>query len=163
MPYLEIRVADQAKSLPQEFREFAEYVYGGGAYVESDSPREGQVQLNVPGDMPQAEFESDMEEWCGEHGCSYELVNQTPEAPSPQFFSKNTKLMYPRAKSYEKLEADPKKMETAKRLFKKSWGADFNPEDPDDREDIVILYNMYMDDLGEWKPVVVKLRWGEDK
>ena len=158
MPYLEIRVKDAPKSLAREFKEFAEYVYGGGAFVESESPNEAQIQINVPGDMAQAEFESDMAEWCEEHGCSYELVNQTPEAPSPQFFSKNMKLMYPRMKDYERLASDPKKLETAKKLFRKSWGAEFNPEDPDDREDIVILYNMYMDDLSEWKPVVLKLR-----
>lgn len=158
MPYLRIRAKDE-KPLPQQFKEFIQYIYGGKCLIEGQDGSEAQIYLDVPGEMKREEFDGDVQEWCDEHGCSYELINQAPEAPSPQFFSENMKLMYPRMKSYERLAADPRKLETAKRLWKKSWPMPFDEKSEDDREDITLLYNQYMDELSEWKPVMLKLKW----
>ena len=158
MPYLDIIVRD-AKSLAREFADFLRYIYGDQAYVESEGPGEAQIFVNVPGSLKRSEFEADASEWCDEHGCTYELVNQAPEAPSPQFFSENMKLMYPRAKDYEALKKTPRRLAIAKRLWEKNWGTEFDEESEDDREDIVILFNMLMEEQSEWKPVVLKLKW----
>ena len=162
MPYLDIKIKD-AKSLPEELREFAEWIYGADCFIESKGENSAQLQLNVPGDLSQEDFESDMKEWCDEHDCVWKLIDQTPEAPSRQYFAKNTKLMYPRAKDYEALNKTPNRMKIALRLWKENWGEGFDPENPDDREDIVALFNEYMDELGEWKPVIVEIKWGKEK
>lgn len=154
-------ITDAQLSLPQEFAEYIKYIYGDTCDIDSENENEAQFTMNVPGDLKREEFESDVQEWCDEHNCSFELINQTPEAPSPQFFSENMKLMYPRMKSYEKLAADERKFDVAKRLFKKSWNQEFDPENEDDREDIVLLYNEYMDELSEWKPIQLKLKFKE--
>lgn len=166
MPFNEFKESSIADASPlgrlaSDFADFMAYIYGGNGVVESQSDKDATVYVDVPGDMRQETFESDAKEWCDEHGCSYELVNQAPQAPSPQFFMKNTKLLYPRKKDYEALAKDPRTLETAKRLWKKNWSMPFDETDPDDQEDIVLLYNSYMDELSEWKPVIVKLKLSE--
>ena len=162
MPYLNITVKD-ARSPAREFADFLRYIYGDEAYIEWEKPGEAQIFVNVPGSMKRAEFDSDVQEWCEEHGCSYKLIDQAPEAPSRQYFSENTKLMYPKAKDYEALKKTPKRLQTAKNLWKKNWNTEFDENQEEDREDIVILYNMYMEELAEWKPVVLQLSWNEEK
>lgn len=146
------------KSLAQQFKEYIKYIYDGNCNVESESENEARLSMNVPGDLKREDFESDVQEWCDEHNCSYELINQAPEAPSPQFFSENMKLMYPRIKTWEKLKSDERKLNIAKTLWKKNWvNVPFDENNPDDQEDMVLLYNEYMEELSEWKPVELKL------
>lgn len=153
---------DAQKDIVKAFKEFIEYIYGGNCAIDSRDEKSADFSMNVPGDLKRAEFEEDIREWCDEHNCDFELIDQAPEAPSRQYFSENLKLMYPRVKNYEVLAKQPRKLEVAKSLFKKSWGQDFNEEDPDDQEDIVILYNEYMDELSEWKPVELRLKFKEE-
>lgn len=151
-----------SNSVVKEFKDYIEYIYGGNCAIDSQDDEEAHFSMNVPGDLKRDDFESDVKDFCDEHNCTFELINQTPEAPSPQFFSENLRLMYPRVKNYEALVKQDRKFERAKELFKKSWGADFDPESEDDRDDLVLLWNMYMDELSEWKPVEVKLHFKEE-
>ena len=163
MPYLKIRKikSNDAKTLPEEFRDFIQYIYGGKCLIESDDGAEAQIYMDVPGKMKRAEFDADVGEWCQEHGCSYDLIDQAPEAPSRQYFSENVKLMYPRAKDYETLKKNPNRFNIAKRLWKESWPMEFDESLEEDREDILALYNEYMEELSEWKPVMLKLKYGK--
>ncbi len=143
----------------KEFIEFAKDVFG------ADNPKaEGdhQYYMYIPGELKKAEFEEGMKEICERLGCTYELIDQAPEAPSRQYFSENMKLMYPDVKNYDILAKNERKLELAKELFKEAWGQEFDPTSEDDKEDIVLLYNEYMEELREWKPVEVKLVFPEE-
>lgn len=150
------------KSIAKAFIDYIEYIYGGNCMIDDQDEEGVHLSMNVPGDLKREDFENDVQDFCEEHNCSFELVNQAPNAPSPQFFSENMKLMYPRVKNYEALAKDPRKLEKAKVLFKQSWNQEFNEEDEDDKEDIVLLWNEYMEELSEWKPVEVKLHYNQD-
>ena len=154
-------IADD-KSIAKAFVDYIEYIYGGNCMIDDQDEEGAHFSMNVPGSLKREDFENDVQDFCEEHNCSFELVNQTPEAPSPQFFSENMKLMYPRAKNYEALAKNPQKLEKAKILFKQSWDQDFNEEDEDDKEDLVLLWNEYMEELSEWKPVEVKLHYNQN-
>ena len=161
MPY-KYFVEDE-KSIPQAFKEYIEYIYDGNCMIESADENEAYFSMNVPGELKREDFENDVQDFCEEHNCSFELINQTPEAPSPQFFSENLKLMYPKVKNFEALKKQDRKFQIAKELWKRNWGnVEFNEEDPDDQEDIVLLYNEYMEDLSEWKPVELKLHYNQN-
>ncbi len=147
----------------KEFSEFIKYIYGDTCDIDYQSENEAKFTMNVPGQLKKEEFESDVQEWCDEHNCTFELINQAPEAPSPQYFSENMKLMYPRVKDFETLAKNPRKLEAAKRIFKEQWNAEFDPESEDDRDDIVLLWNEYMEELSEWKPVELKLHYQENQ
>lgn len=150
------------KSIAKAFIDYIEYIYGGNCMIDDQDEEGVHFSMNVPGDLKREDFENDVQDFCEEHNCTFELVNQAPNAPSPQFFSENMKLMYPRVKNYEALAKDPRKLEKAKVLFKQSWNQEFNEEDEDDKEDIVLLWNEYMEELSEWKPVEVKLHYNQD-
>ena len=147
------------KEIVSAFKRFMKEIYDAQNIVVDDMSNESaNVSLQVPGRLSRAEFEDDMAEFCDKYNCSYELVDLAPEAPSRQYFSENMKLMYPDVKSWEILKKNPQKLGLAKELWKKNWeGVPFDENNPDDQEDIVILYNMYMEELREWKPVEVKL------
>ena len=148
------------KEIDKEFEEFSKDVFGADTFT-----KEGlfQYYMYVPGKLTKAEFEEGMNEFCALHNCAFELIDQAPEAPSRQYFSENMKLMYPTVKDFETLVKNPRKFELAKDLFKESWGQEFNEESEDDREDIVLLYNEYIEELREWKPVEVKLIFPKEK
>lgn len=154
-------IADN-KSIAKAFIDYIEYIYGGNCMIDDQDEEGVHLSMNVPGDLKREDFENDVQDFCEEHNCTFELVNQAPNAPSPQYFSENMKLMYPRVKNYEALAKDPRKLEKAKVLFKQSWNQEFNEEDEDDKEDIVLLWNEYMEELSEWKPVEVKLHYNQD-
>lgn len=153
------RIEVDEEVVDKEFTEFAKDVFGA-----DNVKKEGTLQyyMYVPGRLKKAEFEEGMNEFCERLGCSYELIDQTPEAPSRQYFSENMKLMYPDVKKYEILANNERKLELAKELFKEAWGQEFDPESEDDKEDIVLLYNEYMEELREWKPVEVRLIFPEE-
>lgn len=160
MPYRHFTTDE--KSIPQAFKEYIEYIYDGNCMIDSIDENEAYFSMNVPGELRREDFENDVQDFCEEHNCSFELINQTPEAPSPQYFSENLKLMYPRVKNFEALKKQDRKFQVAKELWKKNWGTvEFNEEDPDDQEDIVLLYNEYMEELAEWKPVELKLTFNK--
>lgn len=138
----------------KEFQDYIKYIYGTDVCdVENPNSENPRFFIEVPGELKRVEFEDDVKEFCEKHNCSFELIDQAPDAPSRQFFSENMKLMYPDVKSYEMLEKQPRKLRVAKDIFKEQWGAEFDPESEEDREDIVLLYNEYMEELREWKPV----------
>lgn len=163
MPFEHFTIRDRLHSaLAKGLRDFLKYIYGGNSVIESYDGEEAIIYVDVPGEMEEEEFRSDVKEWCDEHGCDFDLVDQAPQAPSRQYFSKNMKLMYPRVKSFEKLAEDPRKLAIAKALWKKNWPMPFDETNEDDREDIVLLYNEYMEELSKWKPVIVKLTHKEE-
>ena len=72
--------------------------------------------------------------------------------------------MYPRIKSWEALVENKRKLEVAKRLWKENWkDVEFDETNPDDQEDMVLLYNEYMEELSEWKPVELKLKFNKEE
>ena len=160
MSVTEIIKDEDPKTIEREFKQFAEDVFGAKQF-KKEAPL--QYSMYIPGEMKRAEFEEGMNEFCKDHNLNYELIDQAPEAPSRQYFSENLKLLYPDVKSYEVLEKNKRKLERAKELFKAQWNQEFDPEDEDDKEDIVLLYNEYIEELREWKIVEVKLSMKGEK
>lgn len=158
-----VKIVDSSKDVAKEFAEYIKYIYGDICDIDYAADEEAKFTMYVPGELKREEFESDVQEFCDEHECSFELVNQTPEAPSAQYFSENMKLMYPSVKSYEVLAKDPRKLEAAKEIFKEQWEADFDENSEDDREDIVLLWNEHMEEQREWKPVELKLHFKKEE
>ena len=163
MPYFKFIINDSEDHalVAKQLKRFLEHIYDVQALsISPEDENEIFIDMYVPGRLKRAEFEEDMNEFCNQHNCSFELVNQAPEAPSPQYFSENMRLMYPRVKKYEDFAKNPKKLEIAKRLWKENWGnVPFDETSLDDQEDMVLLYNMYMDEMSEWKPVWIKLKF----
>ena len=146
--------------LARKFEEYIKWIYGGTAARESKLHDDWcEVHIWVPSKVTRPELESDIGDFCAENGCEFSLSNLTPGAPSPQYFSENLKLKYAKKKDFEALAKKESDLEIAKSLFKKSWGAEFDPENEDDREDIVLLYNEYMDELAEWNEALVRLQF----
>ena len=164
MPYKHF-VGDKVSNgeIIRKFKEYIQYIYDGQIALDDRDESSAHFSMHVPGELQREDFENDVQDFCEEYGCTFELVNQAPNAPSPQFFPSNLKLMYPKIKSYEKLKEDPRKYAAALDLWKKNWTMDFNEEDPDDQEDLVLLYNEYIDELTEWKPVELILHFGESE
>lgn len=155
----DIRDADpKERYMDIEFTQFMEDVVNAKR-VHKEKPF--QYHMYVPGDLNRADFEEAVQEFCDRENCSYSLINQAPEAPSPQFYSENMKLMYPTVKDYEALKKNPKKLDIAKHLFEKQWNQKFDENNQDDIDDLVLLYNEYVEELREWKPVEVKLTLNE--
>lgn len=149
----------------KELAAFLRNEYGGEAIAEKPNKGYGQVYAYVPGTLEREEFEAVLAPWCESHDCEYVLMNQTPQAPSPQIFSKGTKLMYPKADNYEAL-TNPKRagdLKIAKALWQKHYNTEFDPNNPDDKKVIVTLFNEYMDELSKWKPVLIRIKQKEEQ
>ena len=142
--------------IEKEFKEFVETLYDHTPTIE-DRPFGFYSWFYVPGEISQEEFEEDMKEFCDRYGARFELVDQAPEAPSRQYFLKNMKLVFPSVKNFEILSKNPNKLELAKKLFKLNWNQSPNLELEEDQEDLVLLYNMHMEELREWKLVLVNI------
>lgn len=160
MPVKDFLKDESSDVIDKEFKEFCQDVFGAERFFKEDDM---QYSMYVPGKLTRAEFDEGMIEFCDRYGLNYELVDQAPGAPSRQYFSENMKLMYPAIKDYENLIKNEGKFRIAKKLFKQQWNQEFNPEDEDDREDIVLLFNEYMEEQREWKLVEVHLIKGEEK
>ena len=165
MPYQKLILdSELSEKAVKEFQDYIKHIYGTEVCdVEYGHTNTPEFFMEVPGELSRAEFEDDVKEFCDEHGCTFELIDQAPEAPSRQYFSENMKLMYPSVKNYEILAKDPRKLLKAKDLWKENWDMEFDPESEDDREDIVLLYNEYMEELREWKPVELRLIFPKEK
>lgn len=149
--------ADEITKIVKAFKNYMNWIYSAEIQLDDRDENSAHFSMHVPSELTREEFEEDVQEFCDDHNCTFELINQTPNAPSPQFFPMNTKLMYPKIKNYEKLKEDPRKYEAALSFWKKNWDMPFNEEDPDDQEDLVLLYNEYVENLTKWKPVELKL------
>ena len=148
---------DQISKAIKEFKTYINWIYNAQIALDDRNENSAHFSMHVPSELTREEFEEDVQEFCDEHNCTFELINQAPNAPSPQFFPMNTKLMYPTIKNYDKLKSDERLFEAALDFWKKNWDMPFNEEDPDDQEELVNLYNEYVEGLREWKPVELRL------
>ena len=153
---MKVKIKDFEGNLYQLRKQFISYfdaVYGqGSSYCDF---KEGKDYLECEIDVPITEDYESVDElindFCKDNQCSYELINQST-GQSPQYISNiKTKLHCNNPyKSYNELKENSFAMDLARELFVQNWGKRPDLNDPDDQEDLYLLYLDYVEQINDY-------------
>ena len=139
--------------LRKQFIYYIDSVYGqGSAFCEVNENKNFlECEIDVPITEDYESVDELINDFCKDNQCAYQLINQST-GPAPQYISNivqklNCKNPF---KSFEEMKSNSFAMDLARELFIKNWGKRPNLNDPDDQEDLHLLYLDYVDQINDY-------------